>query len=63
MIDDNYGNKQGVMKWVSVRRKEVKAREMQRVIWDLAKAFSLPFGTLKLWNLNVDRFDLLISCD
>jgi hypothetical protein len=36
---------------------------MQRVIWDLAKAFSLPFGTLKLWNLNVDRFDLLISCD
>jgi hypothetical protein len=36
---------------------------MQKVIWDLSKAFSLRFGTLKLWNLNVDRFDILISCD
>jgi hypothetical protein len=30
-------------------------------MWDLSRAFSLPFGTLKLWNLNVDRLDLLIS--
>ncbi len=61
MTDDNYGNKHGAMNWGSVKGKKVKARERQKVMWDLSRAFSLPFGTLKLWNLNVDRLDLLIS--
>jgi hypothetical protein len=46
-MDDNYGNKHGAMnmKWGSVRRTKVKARNMQRVIWDLSRAFPFPFGT------------------